>query len=227
MENGNHVTDYGTKNSELVLRAQQGDADAFAALFNEHKTKVYSTCLRMTANHAEAEDLTQDIFLHVFRKLASFRGESAFSTWLHRVTINTVLMRFRRNKMRQIPLEARSHPNGAREPEYGRGDGRLNGAVDRITLRRALGELPGGYRKIFLLHEVDGYQHHDIADLLGCSVGTSKSQLHKAKLRLRELLGARRRAAAASKLAARIAGVLRFPQVPIREGDWDDSGEAA
>jgi RNA polymerase sigma-70 factor (ECF subfamily) len=175
---------------DIVKRAQQGDSDAFAALFHAHKARIYSVCLRMTNNAAEAEDLTQDAFLQVFRKIATFRGDSAFSTWLHRIAVNTVLMQFRRKSLCQVSLdEPYSNSEGARiRREYGTRDNRLAGCVDRVALACAIRELPYGYRTIFLLHEVEGYEHQEIAEMLGCSVGNSKSQLHKAKLRIRELL---------------------------------------
>jgi len=174
---------------DLVKRAQQGDADAFASLFHSHKARIYSVCLRMTNNTAEAEDLTQDAFLQVFRKLATFRGDSALSTWLYRIAVNTVLMHFRKKALRQISLDEPYNQDAKLvRREYGRDD-RLTGSVDRIALARAIKELPDGYRTIFLLHEVEGYEHQEIAELLECSVGNSKSQLHKAKLRIRELLG--------------------------------------
>jgi RNA polymerase sigma-70 factor, ECF subfamily len=176
-------------NSDSVRRAQQGDADAFASLFHAHKARIYSVCLRMTNNTAEAEDLTQDAFMQVFRKLSTFRGDSALSTWLYRIAVNTVLMRFRKKALRQISLDEPCHQDSkpARR-EYGSTDDRLVGSVDRIALARAIQELPEGYRTIFLLHEVEGYEHQEIAEMLNCSVGNSKSQLHKARLRIRELL---------------------------------------
>jgi len=176
--------------SDLIKRAKQGDSDAFSALFNAHKARIYSVCLRMTNNAAEAEDLTQDAFLQVFRKIATFRGDSAFSTWLHRIAVNTVLMHFRKKSLSQVSLdEPHSNSDGAKiRREYGTKDNRLAGCVDRIALACAIKELPHGYRTIFLLHEVEGYEHPEIAEMLGCSVGNSKSQLHKAKLRIRELL---------------------------------------
>ena len=144
----------------------------------------------MTNNTAEAEDLTQDAFLQVFRKLQTFRGDSALSTWLYRIAVNTVLMHFRKKALRQVSLdEPYSQDAKMVRREYGSKDDRLTGSVDRIALARAIKELPAGYRTIFLLHEVEGYEHQEIAQLLDCSVGNSKSQLHKAKLRIRELLG--------------------------------------
>jgi len=190
---------------DLVKRAQEGDADAFASLFHNHKARIYSVCLRMTNNTAEAEDLTQDAFLQVFRKLATFRGDSALSTWLYRIAVNTVLMHFRKKSLRQISLDEPMNQDAKQvRREYGSRDDRLTGSVDRIALARAIKELPDGYRTIFLLHEVEGYEHQEIAELLDCSVGNSKSQLHKAKLRIRELLG-RARQENESKTTARVA----------------------
>jgi RNA polymerase sigma-70 factor (ECF subfamily) len=174
---------------ELVKRAQAGDAEAFAALFYAHKGRVYSICLRMTNNTAQAEDLTQDAFLQVFRKLDTFKGNSALSTWLYRIAVNTVLMHFRKRALKQISLDEPSNQDVKQvRREYGSRDGRLSGSVDRIALIRAIKDLPAGYRTIFLLHEVEGYEHQEIAKILDCSVGNSKSQLHKAKLRIREFL---------------------------------------
>src|SRR5580693_9801631 len=174
----------------LVQRAQNGDEQAFAALFQSHKKRVYSVCLLMTKDIAEAEDLTQEAFLQVFRSVSSFRGDSAFSTWLYRVAVNTVLMKLRRRK--SPPIVSLDEPVSSETPslrrDVGTADLSLNGAVDRITLRRAMRELPEGCRKIFTLHEVEGYQHHEIAEMLDCSIGNSKSQLHKAKMKMRALL---------------------------------------
>jgi RNA polymerase sigma-70 factor, ECF subfamily len=179
----------GESDIDLVRKAQQGDADAFAGLFNAYKSKIYALCLRMTSNTTEAEDLTQDAFLQAFRRLTTFRGDSAFSTWLYRLAVNTVLMHFRKKGPRQVSLDQTGTdevPTAKRE--YGRLDQQLLSSVDRITLARALRDLPAGYRNIFVLHEIQGYEHQEIARLLHCSVGNSKSQLHKAKLRMRDIL---------------------------------------
>src|SRR5215475_14742126 len=174
----------------LVKRAQAGDEQAFATLFQQHKNRVYSVCLLMTKDVAEAEDLTQEAFLQVFRTVGSFRGDAAFSTWLYRVAVNTVLMKMRRRKA--PPTVSIDEPVNSESPslhrDFGRNDPDLTGVVDRLALRRAFEELPEGCRKIFALHEVEGYQHHEIAQLLDCSIGNSKSQLHKAKLKMRALL---------------------------------------
>jgi RNA polymerase sigma-70 factor (ECF subfamily) len=215
--------------SDLVKRAQEGDSEAFAALFHAHKARIYSVCLRMTNNAAEAEDLTQDAFLQVFRKISSFRGDSAFSTWLHRISVNTVLMHFRKKSLSQVSLdEPYSNEDGSKmRREFGTHDTDLTGCVDRISLARAMTELPPGYRSIFLLHEVEGYEHKEIAEMLGCSVGNSKSQLHKAKLRIRELLArsVEERAAQGhirSKKRASAARALARPEAPSNWSMPDD-----
>ena len=174
----------------LIRRAQQGDEDAFATLFQSHKRRVFSVCLLMTNDVAEAEDITQEAFLQVFCKLQSFRGDSAFSTWLHRVAVNTVLMKLRRRKFPpMLSLDEPASPDSTSlRHDFGKSDPSLSGVIDRISLHRAIRELPPGCRKIFGLHAVHGYQHQEIAQLLNCSVGNSKSQLHKAKMKMRELL---------------------------------------
>lgn len=175
--------------SELIERAKQGDAEAFEALYHLHKRRVYSLCLRMTANTAAAEDLTQEAFLQLFRKIATFRGESAFSTWLHRMAVNVVLMQLRKKGLPVVPLEDTiDTEEEAPKKELGALDPSLAGSIDRLQLLRAVEDLPPGYRSIFVLHDVEGYEHNEIAEIVGCSVGNSKSQLHKARLKLRELL---------------------------------------
>ncbi len=181
----------------LVQRAQRGDEEAFATLFQLHKKRVYSVCLLMTKDVAEAEDLTQEAFLQVFRSVGTFRGDAAFSTWLYRVAVNTVLMKLRRRKSPPVLSfdEPVSNDSPSLRRDFGKSDPSLSGVVDRIALRRAIDELPEGCRTIFALHEVEGYQHHEIAQLLHCSIGNSKSQLHKAKLKMRDLLFPKRRTA--------------------------------
>ncbi len=174
---------------ELIERAKQGDAEAFEALYHLHKRRVYSLCLRMTANTAAAEDLTQEAFLQLFRKIGTFRGESAFSTWLHRMAVNVVLMQLRKKGLPVVPLEdTMETEEEAPRKELGAPDPSLAGSIDRLQLQRAVEDLPPGYRLIFVLHDVEGYEHNEIAEIVGCSVGNSKSQLHKARLKLRELL---------------------------------------
>ncbi len=146
----------------------------------------------MIGDPSEAEDLTQEAFLQMFRKIGTFRGEAAFSTWLHRLTVNLVLMRLRKKSLRTTSLDEPSQDQDDNRPmQVGSNDAELVGSVDRIALERAVDKLPPGYRLVFQLHDVEGYEHQEIAGMVGCSVGNSKSQLHKARLKLRELLKSR------------------------------------
>jgi RNA polymerase sigma-70 factor (ECF subfamily) len=177
---------------QLVRLAQLGDKQAFARLYETHKRRVYALCLRITREQTEAEDCTQEAFLQCFLRLSTFRGDSALSTWLYRLTVNVVLMRLRAAHVKPISLDT----SGSNETPGDTGilnscpveDLNLEGAVDRIALHRALRKLPPGYRTIFLLHDVEGKAHSEIARELGCSIGNSKSQLHQARLRLRRFL---------------------------------------
>jgi RNA polymerase sigma-70 factor (ECF subfamily) len=177
--------------ADAIRLAQAGDAAAFEFLYQLHGRRVYALCLRMVNNPADAEDLMQEAFLQLFRKIGTFRGESAFSTWLHRMTVNVVLMRLRKKSLPVASLEETTEPDeetGGPRKDVGAPDLRLSGAVDRVNLERSVEKLPPGYRTVFVLHDVQGYEHNEIADIMGCSVGNSKSQLHKARTRLRELL---------------------------------------
>jgi RNA polymerase sigma-70 factor, ECF subfamily len=205
----------------LVQRAQRGDEQAFADLFQMHKKRVYSVCLFMTKDIAEAEDLTQEAFMQVFRAIGGFQGNAAFSTWLHRVAVNTVLMKLRRRKPSTSSLDQPISPESSQPSEFGKRDPALTGVIDRIALRRAIQELPEGCRTVFALHEVEGYEHQEIAQLLHCSVGTSKSQLHRAKRKMRDLLfpekKSMRRCAAvpwAQERAAALPGSNRLCEPP-------------
>jgi RNA polymerase sigma-70 factor (ECF subfamily) len=177
--------------ADVIRLAQQGNAAAFASLYGLHIRRVYGLCLQMVSNSIEAEDLTQDAFLQLFRKIQTFRGESCFSTWLHRLTVNVVLMRFRKKNHPEISLDETAEAgeeNSKPLMEVGGPDLRLSGVIDRINLERVIDQLPHGYKEMFILHDVEGYEHNEIAQILGCTVGNSKSQLHKARRRLRELL---------------------------------------
>jgi len=181
-----------TEDQLILARAQDGDHAAFAQIYATHKRRVYSLCLRMLGNIAEAEDLTQEAFLQLHRKIATFRGDSAFSTWLHRLTINVVLMHLRRKGLNLISLDEAQDPTSEHGPHrsFGAQDTRLAGTLDRMTLEKAVEDLPAGYRLIFVLHDIEGYEHNEIASLLDCSIGNSKSQLHKARMKLRDALRA-------------------------------------
>lgn len=177
--------------AEAIQRARHGDPTAFECLYRLHSRRVYAVCLRMVGNSAEAEDLTQEAFLLLLRKIQTFRAESAFSTWLHRLAVNLVLMRLRKKSPPTVSIETApdlDDENGTAGIDFGALDLLLEGSIDRINLQRCIEHLPAGYRKVFVLHDVQGYEHHEIAAILGRSVGVSKSQLHKARSRLRELL---------------------------------------
>lgn len=177
------------KESDFVLaqRAAGGDMGAFEDLYQRHHRRVYSICLRMLQSPSEAEDLTQDVFIQLYRKIGSFRGDSAFTTWLHRMAVNQVLMHFRKKTVKfektteegETPVQVVSGSNDPRKMQI----------VDKIALENAIDQLPEGYKRVFVLHDIEGYEHEEVAKILGCSVGTSKSQLHKARLKLRKLLG--------------------------------------
>jgi RNA polymerase sigma-70 factor (ECF subfamily) len=180
------TTNVAASDYELAQAAARGDMEAFEALYERHHRRVYSLCLRMLANPTEAEDLTQEVFVQLFRKIGSFRGDSAFTTWLHRLTVNQVLMHFRK---RGVRLEQTTEEGEMQEVvQAGSERPQAMPIVDRIALDKAIAELPPGYRSVFVLHDVEGYEHEEIARILGVSVGTSKSQLHKARMKLRSLL---------------------------------------
>ena len=169
----------------LARAVANGDVSALGDLYEKHHRHVYAVCLNMTRNPAEAEDLTQDVFVHLVRKIGSYRGESRFSTWLHRLTVNLVLMHMRRPLRREQPsLDSDSVQSivprlKERVPVQ---------VIDRIALQLAVGQLPRGCRAVFVLFAIAGYKHDEIARLLGCSEGTSKSQLHRARAKLKRLL---------------------------------------
>ncbi len=171
---------------ELAQAASKGDMGSFEEIYQRHNRRVYSLCLRMTQSAPEAEDLAQEVFIQLFRKIGSFRGDSAFTTWLHRLTVNQVLMHFRKRsvKMEKTTEEGETPVQivaGTENPMH-------MPVVDRIALDNAIAQLPNGYRTVFILHDVEGHEHEEVAKILGCSVGTSKSQLHKARMKLRRLL---------------------------------------
>ena len=170
----------------LCRLAAGGNLAAFEIIYERYHRRTYSLCLRMTSSPTEAEDLTQEVFIQLFRKVGSFRGDSAFSTWLHRLTVNQVLMHFRR---RSVKNEKTSEDGEMPEQTVvGSGNPNKMQVVDRIALKKAIAELPNGYRNVFILHDVQGFEHEEVARIMGISVGTSKSQLHKARLKLRGLL---------------------------------------
>lgn len=170
----------------LAQRASNGDLTAFEEIYSRHHRRVYSVCLRMLQNPTEAEDLTQEVFIQLYRKIGSFRGDSAFTTWLHRMTVNQVLMHFRKRSVKyEKTTEEGETPV---QIVHGTENAQKMPVVDKIALDNAIAQLPPGYRNVFVLHDIEGYEHEEVARILGCSVGTSKSQLHKARLKMRKLL---------------------------------------
>jgi RNA polymerase sigma-70 factor (ECF subfamily) len=166
-----------------------GDVEAFEKIYRLYHAQVYGLCLRMTRNVSQAEDLTQDVFIQLFRKIDTFRGEASFATWLHRLTVNQVLMHFRK------PVVKTEQTTEDGTTPFRIAGGTENPAkmyvIDRISLAEAIRQLPKGYRTVFILHDVEGYEHAQIGQMLGCTIGTSKSQLHKARMKLRSLLSMR------------------------------------
>lgn len=189
--------------------AAAGDMEAFEKIYRRYHQRVYSICLRMIRNASQAEDLAQEVFVQLFRKIHTFRGDSSFSTWLHKLTVNHVLMHFRKPVVRseettqdgEIPIQI---VRGSEHP------GRM-ALVDRIALEEAISQLAPGYRMVFILHDVEGYEHEQICRMLGCAVGTSKSQLHKARMRLRSLLTKRNPAQQKKASRAALIPQLKFP----------------
>jgi RNA polymerase sigma-70 factor (ECF subfamily) len=168
---------------------RQEDPGGFDLVYREYGSLVRAVCLRILRNRTEAEDAAQDAFLNIFRKIHTFRGDSALSTWLYRVTTNTVLMRVRKNRRDSVaPNEPRERENSYRAHNSGH-DPSLTNFLREIDLQTALDSLPEGYKTVFVLHDVQGYGHKEISRILGRSVGDSKSQLHRARKRLREFLG--------------------------------------
>ena len=171
--------------------AAAGDVDAFEKIYRRHHQPVYLLCLRMVRDASQAEDLTQEVFIQLFRKIHTFRNDSLFSTWLYRLTVNQVLMYFRK------PIVKTERTTDDGEPPIRIANGTENPSrislIDRIALNEAIAQLAPGYRMVLILHDVEGYEHEQIGKMLGCAVGTSKSQLHKARLKLRKLLTGRQK----------------------------------
>jgi RNA polymerase sigma-70 factor (ECF subfamily) len=174
---------------ELGTACMADGMSGYDGIYRRYYRTVYSICLRMTGNVHDTEDLVQEVFVLLARKLATFRGEATFATWLHRLTVNTVLAHYRKRRARrEDSLESAS---GSALDKARLGRSRVITELDRIALGTAIESLPCGYRTTLLLHDLEGYEHTEIARILGCGVGTSKSQLHKARRRMRQLLGGR------------------------------------
>jgi RNA polymerase sigma-70 factor, ECF subfamily len=171
---------------ELATRCRQGDADAFEQLYRAHAGRLYSMLVRMVGSAQEAEDLLQEVFLHAHRKLGSFRGESSLGTWLYRMAVNQCLDFLRSRQGRMARATGSLDDEDALEPAAA--TPLVPTAVSRIDLERAIARLPEGCRAAFVLHDVEGFEHREVARLLGVTAGTSKSQVHKARMKLRALL---------------------------------------
>jgi RNA polymerase sigma-70 factor (ECF subfamily) len=171
----------GVGTASLVERAQRGERRAFESLYREHVGRVYALCLRMSGDADRAEELTQDVFVRAWSRLSSFRGDSAFGTWLHRIAVTAVLQKRRGDKRRELRIETRENLELESAATRER-------PAEKLDLERAVAGLPEGARAVFLLHDVQGYKHHEIADMMGLAVGTTKAQLHRARRLLREML---------------------------------------
>lgn len=177
--------------AQVIERAQRGDASAFERIYHRYSPRVFAVCLRIVGNIAAAEDLTQEAFILVLRKIRSFRGDSAFSTWLHRIAVNLSLMRLRRNPARETSLDTPVNANAESSrlhAQFSSADPQLSSSLDRLHLERALARLRPSQKLVVVLHDIQGYKHSEIASMLDWSVGNSKSHLHRARSRLRELL---------------------------------------
>ena len=163
----------------------EADQELFHELYQTHNRRVYAICLRMTQNVSDAEDLTQEVFVHLFRTVGSFRGDAAFTTWLHRLTVNHVLMHFRKRKRR---LRSEQITESGEMPVQATAGTKRTNIVDRILLSEVIAKLPNGYREALIMHDIHGFDHKEIARRKGRTEGTSKSQLHKARVTLRELI---------------------------------------
>lgn len=172
----------GAEERLLVDRAQRGEQRAFEALYRQHVGRVHALCLRMVGDRTRAEELTQDAFVRAWDRLDSFRGDAAFGTWLHRLTVNVVLQARRSTKRRLKRVETRETLAGIESAST------RDRPVDRVDIERAVATLPDGAKAVFLLHDVHGYRHQEIADMMGLAVGTTKAQLHRARKLLREVL---------------------------------------
>ena len=195
------VHDSHDHDRELARRASSGDDAAFEELYRTHAGRVHALCLRMTGSRERAIDLTQDVFVHVWERLASFRGESALSSWIYRLTVNLILSNARRDNRRLThEMSADSQDLTAAESEDTRGAGLRNtreageraarpaSVLDAVDLERAIAGLPPGARTVFVLHDVEGYRHDEIAKLTGTAEGTCRAQLHRARKLLMEAL---------------------------------------
>ena len=170
------------RDRNLIARAKAGDTEAFEVLYHQHVGRVYAVCLRIVVDTARAEELTQQAFTRAWEMLHSFRGESAFSTWLHRIAVNVVLVDLRSERRRTARIETNSEVEQFDDPFQ-----HISPEIS-IDLEDAIAALPTRARAIFVLHDIEGYRHEDIAEMLTLAVGTCKAQLHRARKLLKERL---------------------------------------
>lgn len=187
----------------------------FEEAYTLYAKRVRSLCFRMVKNDAEAEDLAQEVFLHLFRKIHLFRGDSQFYTWLHRLTVNVVLMKLRRNKGHIVSLEGmKFEEDEVGNREYSKAimvrDALVETAPDRIAIDRAINDLPPGYRTILVLHDIEGLEHHEIAEIVGCSIGNSKSRLNKARAKIATVLRGNEKSRAERTLDSTFSDIAKF-----------------
>ena len=164
----------------LITRVKQNDIQAFEQLYRLHSGRVYALCYRLAGNHARAEEFAQEAFIRAWQKIRTFRGESSFASWLYRLTTNVVLSTLRKKRLRQVSLD---EVNESQNPVERQLD---TGII--MDMEMAISKLPEGARMIFVLHDIEGYQHNEIADMTGLAIGTSKAQLHRARKLLRGCL---------------------------------------
>jgi RNA polymerase sigma-70 factor (ECF subfamily) len=175
-----------TADLELAARCRAGDAGAFEELYRQHARRLFGLVMRMIGSADEAEDLLQEVFLQAYRKLSGFRGDSALGTWLYRLTMNHCLDHLRGRQAKMSRATESLDDGSVDEPPAA--SPLVPAAINRVDLARAIERLPDGARAAFLLHDVEGFEHREIAQILGISEGTSKSQVHKARMKLRAIL---------------------------------------
>jgi RNA polymerase sigma-70 factor (ECF subfamily) len=208
--------------AELIASAVNGDPESFGELYRRHSRRIYYLCYRMVNDTDLADDLTQEAFVHAFRRLSTFRQESRFTTWMHRIAVNTVLMfiRKRNSSIRECPLDP-SFGNEEDAPfegqTFGKSDDTLSMTTDRVALQRAIEDLPPGYRLMLILHDIHGYEHQEIAEIFGCTTGNTKSQLHKARLRLRSAIARDQEDFAKPKKKAVHPAARKVASMPTRD----------
>ncbi len=176
---------------ELAQLCGDGDMHAYEELYKRHHMRIYNLCYRMTNDAATGEDMTQEVFIQLYRKAKSFRGDSKFYTWLHRMAVNIVLMHFRKtHKSKEFTVKEDGELIifSDKNTDLNYGNYTRNPILDKVSLDKAIQQLASGYRNVYILHDIEGYEHEEVAKILGISTGTSKSQLHKARLKLKTIL---------------------------------------